>query len=345
MANEAFIRKYELKIGRNSEFISQILTFPKEEYVTRKHIKDPNGLVANDFSYLGGFLPDGSYRDFAYVPPKSITITDLHIEAEVVDNNSGTTQAGEKTTIKIYNLNNTNRDFIKVGNSVILKAGYQQDQNLPTIFVGQVLSVETTSVGEDYVTEIICDKALLSNQILINRTYPPQTTLREIIEDLAQIASTKGIPTGELALNVGPDTLIFNRVYPFGYVVRGNMLDVISKLCNENNLKSNVILGRLYIEVKNRKSFTKIINISEQSVKGSLEPSSDSSGEEVTAQGKLLGVTAKLFLDGRITTSAAVRITYGKYKGEYVVKAVTHSLSYESTGEWTTKIDCEQIKR
>lgn len=342
MAN-TFLRRYELTIGNNAEIKESILPRFVGEYQERKKIVRINGVVTStEQSLLNPIFLD-SYKDFNTFPPRSLTITDLQIEADVLDNKNVESQSSQRTTIKIYNLSEKSRNFIKSGDSVFLKAGYVKDKELPLIYVGQIINVESKKDGKgNVVTEIFSNPYDLVNNIKIAKSYPPGSSLGDIVKDLVAIAASKGIPTGEI-IQDQPSIGIFNRLFPTGYTVKGNLLDCLSKVCSENYLRSYIVLGRLYVQSKLAVSYIQSFQIGKKHLLSTVEKEDDKAGKEILSDNPLTGIKFDLILNGNITTNTLVRINFSPYVGQYIVKSVNHKLNYEGQ-DWTTTVHCEKLK-
>jgi hypothetical protein len=271
------------------------------------------------------------------------------MEAKIKYSKSDNSQATQTSEITIYNLNSTNRRFVKTGNSVILKAGYVGDNDLPTIYVGQIIKVEHERDGEITTTKIIAQAASISNQFKVDKSYPPGTRLGDVLYDLSKAVNYTGIPSGEIpgspvtSSAVGVPSSSNDHTFYFGYNVRGNLMDELGRIASEHNMLAYVTNGKLYIEDKNKGQYAKYIKITRENVKGSIKQEEDSSKESQPKEGLLSGLKLNLFLNGRVTLDAAIRVTYGDYMGDYNVDTIEHTLNYED-GPWDTQVICKPIK-
>lgn len=340
---QAFLHKYSLTIGRNRELIEQIIPlYTSGDYVTKRSAPNKDGTIDNNFP-LNPIYPN-AYRDFVTIPPQSLTITDLQMEARISQNKTNNSQANQNSEIIVYNLNSANRRFVKTGNSVILKAGYSGDNDLPTIYVGQIVKVEHEREGELTKTKIIAQAAAISNQFKVNKSYPPGTKLGEVLYDLSKAVNYTGIPSGEVPGSpVASDPLSVSSgneyIFNFGKSINGNLMDQLGKLTEEHNMRTYVTNGKLYIESKNKGAYAKVAKIGREHVKGSIKQEEDNTGTLQPQEGIVSGLKLNLFLNGRVALDTTLRVTYGDYMGDYMVESISHTLNYED-GPWDTEVTC-----
>lgn len=350
---EAFIRKYSLKIGRNKELIRT--TVPEQQVgpYTPEGRSDYNLFdVLSDYSYhkydtrdrnqLDQFLSASTtvnygYTDVATIPAQSITFTDLNLEVEVKDNKDTKSSSSQGAIARIFNVSPENRNFIRVGNSFILHAGFEDDgDELPLIYVGQVESVRTISKPPDNITELVLKPAKLQQGIKINRSYPPGVTLDEIITDLLGIAASKGIPTGEF-FRTDSYLSILNREMPFGYNATGDLLSELQELCSDNRHRAYIVKGKLYVHPVGLREYKKVVRLYPEQIKGTPEKQEDGSNstQQQSGSSKGYGLRVTTPLNGNIDTACMIKLMEGEYQGTYVVQSVQHIMNLEGQ-EWDT---------
>lgn len=325
-------RVFELNIGRKEELIEST----KPSIVVRPNgvesVPAPLRLTVEGTNVVDESLQKLSYQDFLVRPTESIKITNLNIKAKVTDSKTGKTNK-DNTTIEIMNLTKAKQQFIQVDDTVLLKAGYKNEGELPLIFAGQVVSVETIKVAQDDITRIRCKSAgVVRRNVKISKKPRRNETRQDIAEYLAGIAAKNGIPTGNL------DVIIPDSTFKSGYGLVGNFFTVMEEWCDNFSMRSYISLGKLYIEPKDSVEFKDVVNVKEDNVKGSIRPLSSSVGK--TAKKK--GIKFTTFLDGRITTSKKVRVRYGEYTGDYKIIQVVYDLDYEGK-KWDSVVTCERI--
>jgi len=341
----AFGRKYSLKIGKNKELVETNIPATLVPYFDKRNtiIEEGLDLVLNGYySKVFKSQIQDAYTDVAVLPPQALTIEELRIEASVQDNKNTSSKSEQKAVIKIYNLAKDKRDFIRVGHSVILKAGYEQDgDELPLLYVGQILSVDSERRGEDIVTTLKVKPATLFEEIKINRSYPPNTTAMEVMQDLANVAASRGLPTGE----VFPTEVMDILVYPFGLSLSGDLLEALQNFCNTVHYRAYVLLGKLYIEPVWVDRNAATITVRDEDIKTSAQSMEEASNTTLVTDGsaKGAGLRVNLFLNGNINTSTFVRMDSENYQGDYRVLGVKHKLDLEGSA-WDTEVHLSEIK-
>jgi len=152
-----------------------------------------------------------------------LNITDLRITFNVEMSLVG---YPNMATIKVYNLNQTNRNKIKEEfTKIFLSAGYKG--NTPLIFSGNIINVTHEKQGPDWITTLFCGDAIKSiNSSTINKTLPPGQTTESIFDELVgqMTGVTKGVTEGL------KDCLTKKRSLLRGIVLAGNVKDWLDKL-------------------------------------------------------------------------------------------------------------------
>lgn len=342
-----FGRKYELYIGEHRNLVEQSVPF---SVIVPDGAESVPGLPTEDHLTI----------------PKGILITDLRIKARVVDSKQGASSNINSSWIEVYGLSEENQQKIKVDQTLILKAGYEQDKSLPVIYAGQVTRVSTRKQGTEVVTKIqVGTAAAVRRNVRVARTPNREETVQEIIEWFASIAAKNGIPTGRV------ETLI-EFSYPYGYAVVGNLFARLEEFCEYHNLQTYISLGKLYVEPIDYTAFVDTVHIESHNVKGTIRAKKDgtgktsiksSTGTSTTAisdtnvssntAGKVDGVSNGVdpkqgiefdtFLDGSISSAKRVRVEFGDFKGDYKVNSIAFKL--DSRGkDWDTSLSCERME-
>lgn len=355
-------RKYTAKIGRNKELITKILPGPDSVPYPQARESDANLFdIMTDYTrhkigtpqeYSQGIFVEDYYKfgynDISVIPPKSITIDDAHMEVEITDNKNTTGGSSSQQPCKatFYNLRKDTRDFIRVGDALIIHGGDEDDgDDLPLLYVGQIESIRTLpKTGDEDITEIVAKATTLLKGIKINRSYPPLTTVGEVIQDLVDIAASKGLPTGQF-LKSDSYLAVLNREYPFGCRINGQFLDALQEICEGNHYRAYVVLGRLYVHPKLYTEYRKVVTITSDMVKGTVEIEEDSSGSTVNTSGSEKGsgykVTVKL--NGNIDTTTIVRLRTKDVTADCIVPSLKHVLQYEGQA-WETQLSLSEVK-
>ena len=354
------LRKYSIKIGRNTELIGQLKPEPDFGPFPQIRESDANLFdIMTDYNWhkvgtpqeykQGTFVEDFyrfGYNDILVIPPKSITIDNNHIDVAITDTKDTKSKSQQPCKASIYNLREDTRDFIRVGDAIIIHGGFESDgDELPLLYVGQIESVKTLPrTGNDIITEITAKPTVLLNDIKINRSYPPGTSLGELLQDLIDIAGSKGLPLGNFERS-GVYLSIMNRSYPFGIRINGKLLDALQEICSNNNYRAYVVLGKLYVHPQGYTEYRKVATITDENIIGSVEVEEDGSGSTTSKTGsdKGRGFTLSVNLNGDIDTTTIVKIRTSKVIADCKVTAVRHVMQYEGSS-WATELSLSEIK-
>ena len=131
------IRKYSIKIGRNTELIAQLRPEPEYGPFPQVRESDANAFdIMTDYNWhkvgtpqeyqQGIFVEDFykfGYNDILVIPPKSITINNNHIDVSITDTKDTKSKSQQPCKASIYNLREETRDFIRVGDAIIIHGG------------------------------------------------------------------------------------------------------------------------------------------------------------------------------------------------------------------------------
>jgi len=340
--NTVFIRKWELKIGRNSKVISNSLPSGSKDYNDRKTEKDTT--TYND-RYKSTEI---SSEDLTTVPAQVITLTDpLQIIVDIEDPKEGAKANSNKSTIKIYNLSQDTYKQIRTGDSIFLRAGYVQDgKDLPHVFIGQITKILNYPEYQDTITYIEANSSMIVLNAHISKSYPPNSTLKDIVTHLADAIGKTGVPLGEI--NSQPiATELLKKAYPSGYVAQGSPLKALESVCSSNGMRAYISQGRLHIEPKeHRGQLTKVVTVADGQFKGKAEEAKDKKGEELTKDDDFkdnFDLKLNLYLDGNITKDALVNVTAKGYEGTYSIKELQHKMDWKH-GDWDTIVTLLKIQ-
>ena len=361
MATEVFGRKYSLRIGSIEKLAPNV------------SINDIVDLSNVTNVVTGGSLKKNSeqqgYRDYVSLPPEGNTleITDLHIETSVeLGATSKSGIAGSAVTIKIFNLSKNSQKQIKSEDSVILRAGFEQDGELPLIFAGQVITVRTRRQGADLVTTLLCGDSFTPRKNLrVSKTYPRGTTRRDIIQDLLNQAADYGVPTGQFfvpsaAVEGGLASLIstvdynpakgfassrVDSVVTSGYVVFGLLFEMLARVCDTIDFRSYLLQGSLYVEPIEYRIRQTTVQVTGQTIIGSIREEDEGATNLTGDSLKQRGITLKVPLNGRITTTSILAVSDiedAELTGDYTIVSLKHTLNLE-IGDWATEISCKRV--
>jgi hypothetical protein len=336
-----FNREYRLVIARKNSILNKI----KNDRVFESGIKE-------------SFLDEERY---------SLVFTQHQMTADI-DKRGDNGPA----KIQLYNLSPDTVAQIKEEDTLYLYAGYKdQRQDLPLIFIGDISLVDTNRKGADLVTLLICsDSRDIRTNLRVSGTARPNTTYGDAIQDLLDLLAQNGLPTGQFHRdpieNILQPTILpitggnrevssvtngkkyFAEVHPTtrnlinGRTYEGNALEELEKIVKEINYEYYISLGKLYV-VPKRSLFGSVIKrdvipLRKENLKSPIRTKKNSGGASLKQQGKG-GITVHTSLDPRmkVTTTGIEIIDDERYKGEYDVAHVRHSLDYEGNN-WDTFI-------
>ncbi len=301
----------------------------------------------------------------------ALEITDLQIVTNISNNSNTASGSGGNTTIEVFNLSAHTRDLVEQdNNSIILEAGYAEDEELVMIFSGQVMSSYTERRGTDLVTYLTCGEGYApNNSIRISKKFREDYTYADVLYYLADVYAKNGIPTGDIIVDwsegtVGGRSSLFAdnnktlaekvavQVYPTlpvliarpnqtklvtGYSAIGYLHQVLENICKQIGYVSYITAGRLFIHPK---GFTKTIEEYEftSAQMKSIRRMSDKTTNSSTGKG-ISGVRITTFLDGRLDIDKRIKVLDGQYAASYKIISKTHTLDYER-GAWDTTITC-----
>lgn len=161
---------------------------------------------------------------------KGVEIKGLRISFSI---QKGATKSPNQCTVKVYNLaRDTRAQVEKVGNVLILKAGYEQDFGESTIFTGNIIRVFTKKEGVDWITEIeLSDGYIPFRDSKITITFNAGISVAQVIKNLSE---KFGLPVRPLPSN------IINKQYVNGFSFVGRVRDAISKACENAGLEWSI---------------------------------------------------------------------------------------------------------
>jgi hypothetical protein len=362
-----FDRRYELVIG-SPEYTYSIYIPESNVSPSSANLDAPSILLGESANRVSTPLRKG-YLDYRTVPlgAKRIEIQDLHMEAEIKYGTQKTSSSTQPATVKLYNASPDTYNFIKSDGLIFLKAGYSEDvpfmevnkeqdtrvkrkkdTDLPLLFTGKIDRVYTEKDGKDTITYITCkDLGHAIKSIKISKSYTKNTLYKDIIQDLLDIAASRGVPTGffvtdtnnaDLQTQLRANSVL--GVTTSGVSIEGNLIEELSELCSNIGYIAYIAAGKIYVEPSSSPSRIETIFLGPDNIKGFVRPEEDSSGVTSKASDKVSGVRVNTFLNAGITLNKLVKIETGDYAGFYKISSIKHILSYEGSAEnaWDTEI-------
>ena len=136
----------------------------------------------------------------------------------------GATKSPNKCSVKVWNLSDETRRTVEViGSVLILKAGYEKDVGLVTIFSGNVTRSLTTREGPDWITELeIADGFLEFRDAKVSISFGPGSTTLQVLNDISKRFS---LPVRPLPGDVA------SKQYKDGFAYVGRVREAMDKAC------------------------------------------------------------------------------------------------------------------
>lgn len=237
----------------------------------------------------------------------------------------------DKCSINITNLSEDSLNYIKEKTSaVILKVGY--DGNNKTIFQGIVQELETDDrLGSvDRVTTLRCVTSdALSYQSNISKTFPPNTTPRQILNFL--IGNS---PTLKRA-SFNSDKI--DKGFPFGYSIEGSSKQILKELALDFDFNWRIDGDKLFITDSNKYERPDSVQRAfvftpDTGLKGRPVYVTGDGRETEDAENRRQGVKFTSLINPLIIPGSAVKIKDTALEGVYRVNTV------EYKGDWRGSI-------
>lgn len=162
-------------------------------------------------------------------PVVGVDVSQLDIEFEVQRSNKFTQNTA---TIRVYNADKDTRTKLLIeGANVLLRAGYQDQESVGVIFLGNVSAPAKSERQEDgtWVTTlkaaaVRADEKPLE-ETLVSLSYAPKIPLQSVVQELADAQG--------LALNWGVGTILLDNGWAYAGKIRG-AFDYIRKILKSN---------------------------------------------------------------------------------------------------------------
>lgn len=357
-----FQRRYEL-------YVVQPFKFEEIKTATSNAATELDVITDTNIDRLIGY---NTYSEARVTYDDSLLITDpLQMEADIkYKRGSGDSGASE---IRIYNLSDATLNKIAANYTVLLKAGYRTDPELPVLFIGTINTVRTKREGSDKVTTLICKEGGLQQRDLqYNHCYIRGTPYSQIIADMADYLNVNGIPTSLLLDSRGqkrqtryqliatsatagfkpsaPRPSVFDQIIDTAttgsYNVSGNIFSSLTTLLDSIDYVWFISKGVVYIQPREAERFQDKVILSPDVVIGNLEPSDDQSrtSSQDPSNSAGIGIGATVFLDARFALENVVEIPSGLFTGTYMITEIKHKLNWHS-GPWQTELKTKPIQK
>lgn len=330
---QVFGHKYRLYVGNPSQLVELHRVPTGMEGQIPPTIKRPS---SDPVSVL-----TGGYIDYATVPNNVRLIENpIQMEARIRQVTGKTNGSTPNAEIKLYNLSSATLNDITANSAVVLQAGYDTDAEIPTIFVGQVETVQTNRVGPDNVTILVCkDAANPLKTVVFNRSFPTNQTYNFILLQVIQTFQQNGVPLGRFQENDRSIQSITEQA-----VFNGKIGTVLTQICDEIDFVWFISKGRLYVQPRDEDRPTDFVLINPSNVIGSIRLNDDKSALPTNdKESRPAGIKVDTFLNGEVGLNTYVRVQEGDFQGDYKPEAVVHRLNWYS-GPWQTSIETQRVK-
>ncbi len=296
-------------------------------------------------------------KDFRTVPSQFFDIVDKQLQAEI-DNSK---DSGSPATLRVYNLTDEQLNLVKENSNVILRAGYRSQiskdadgklkrEELPLIYVGEIISAITEDNGTDKITEIICSEGRTPlRNIKISLSWPPGTTRQEIILSLLDICSVAGLPLGRFEGDTsGPPERrygLLGRKLRNGYQVSGLLTEVLEQVAAFAEYRMYLSVGKMYWEPLYFEDPVEVVNLTSENIKGTINREEDGSTSLSGSQNNVVGISLRTFLNGNIGADKFLRLSNlrnPEFEGDYKITSVSHVLDYEGNA-WETQVSATRV--
>lgn len=324
-----FKRKYLLRIALNPNIA-----------------ESPPVLKINQGSSAGTILPV-TQGDVCSIPD------DLHEDAIGFHNHQMTaniTYSRDKTntaTIVLYNVSRETQRKIKPDSIIILQAGYEEDEELPYIYAGQIVQVLPSKTNADRMLKLVCGSGVVVQRNLrMSHTFTPGSSYRAIINRIIQEIQKYGIPLGEFRAtpqnqpkNI-PSGVPASRLdlIPSSFSIEGNLFTSLERVLDMVGFHYYTMHGKLYIEPAELGAGLVKTVIDDGQIINNIEPKQESGGSLSGDNKNKSGLKVSTLLNGEFHLDSFIELTNEDYAGVYNPETISHALNYEGN-EWFTTLN------
>ena len=352
MAQFSYNRKYELIVGQP---FREIPFSPSAEQNQNTFgtgldlINDYKGEILGLNDQISTIFKPIDLRTVDKV--RETVITDLHIEAHMSGSNETKGSKGQTSYVKIFNMSeNTRNSVARVGNRVILKAGYESDieqgeglSSLPIILMGTVDDVEVVKQGEDIITTLhIKDGTKSKTNVRGVIRVSKGRTYKEVFEACAELLRKDGISIGELILDNSdyPQWYTPLQITPAdvvlrykGYSFSGKVSKCLDDLCAMFGYRWDIVNETLFIHPASFKDWQKEFTLTSDNIISMQKQ--ESSVTTTTKSATSSGYAVRILLDGRVDKKSKIVVegvttSDGEsVDGVYRITSLAHTFTYE----------------
>lgn len=271
---------------------------------------------------------------------------------------------GQTGIINLYNLSSEQKTVINniKGLHLTLQAGYGEPFNegeindLPIIFQGDVLTVKTNRVGDDFITTLkVKTGEVLKKLGRVVRTFPAGSTVSLVSEQIAKSYLTSvaevGINNFPLEIKVLLPKKVAEKELTSDYVAEGKIEDVLTDFLGGYGCDWTLINESLYIKGAGR-DLTKPTNSVEfnpSSIKGRVERITDGVGDAGKDVESITKLKFTSFLEPRLNMNSEVILGADLFKlqedfsGNYIMVSYDIKLNYRGK-EWDSSVEVKKAQ-
>lgn len=284
----------------------------------------------------------------------------FHIEVNITYLKEGKSKQSTSQVLRIFNPPAILESYLATDNVVILNAGYNTEESLPTLMCAQINRASIRKEGANRIAEIVCSEAYSARRdVTFTETFNKQWTYQQGIERILEVFSWYGVPTGSLEYTEQAKTKQFGRSRP----ITGSLEESLDKLCTNIGLRWEILNGEINIfpDIKDKQELIDVLQITPENIKNTIEFLDDNKNKPSTkTNDDTSGVRFSIPLNGKINKSDGVNIqtsdpsdinsaspstqvnTFKQYEGRYLISSVKHNLSYEG-GAWETVVEATKL--
>jgi hypothetical protein len=234
--------------------------------------------------------------------------------------------------ITIRNLHPDNRKRMEEKRHVIvnLEAGYKPPGETSLIFAGDLREVHTHREGPDLLTVLSSgDGEEQHRKARVNRSFPPGTSLRRVIEAAAE---AMGVGVGNLTALSQVEFPGAGAIFPGGTVLSGNVAEELRALLRSAGLEYSIQAGVMQILTRNKAlEGSALVLSSDSGMVGTPSASSDGTAR------------ASLLMAPDVFPGRKVEFRSENLVGVYRVETATYH--GDTAGQdWTIDVECTPLK-
>jgi hypothetical protein len=227
---------------------------------------------------------------------------------------------------QIFNAKKETRDKMLIrGNNIVLRCGYEDENNLAIVFFGFIVESNSKKEGTEWITEIVA-RDFGSNRnnidiIKVSLSYNAKTILSTVVSDIANIMEVPVIGTENIS------NIFLNNGFVFVGSVR-NALRKVNKIAGINRIGIYFDQSEMVIYRKGTADTRfGVVSISPRSgLIGEVEEDNDDIEEKDVSQQQQVRkkIIFSSLLNPKLKPNSVVNIVSSKVTGAFIVEKVRH---------------------